>query len=416
MRIFLTLFILTLTLLSSLAEEPLTLQRAIDLAIAQNPGFEMSRQNINAADGRRIDSSKWENPKLILMAGEAPYRGGVGRGQMQAGLKQEIPFPGKKRLDREIGKASVVLSNHNLLSAKVLLIRDVKLNFYEVLANKRRYALAGEILRLTQNSSQSVTKRLDAGRASVQELLRAEIETERAAIELEGARQMSVTARQELAALIGNVALVDANIGGDLNDFINRSLIKQVKQRSVISEHPQIAAARASIDRADLSLKRARLEKMPNLTTRFLAGRDGSSNENIFGLFFSLPLPLINNRKGLVQEAGANLKIAQSELKEVELALTTQLRSSYQRYVAAARQVEAYRDRILPKADEAVSLVNKGFAEGRFTLTDLLDTQRTTTAAWLMYQDKLFELLSSQADIEALMDDAGESNLTESKD
>ncbi len=154
---------------------------------------------------------------------------------------------------------------------------------------------------------------------------------------------------------------------------------------------------------------------MPNLTTRFLAGRDGSPNENIFGLFFSLPLPLINQRKGLVQEADANLKIAQSELKEVELALTTQLRSSYQRYVAAARQVEAYRDRILPKADEAVSLANKGFTEGRFTLTDLLDTQRTTTTAWLMYQDKLFNLLSSQADIEALMEDSVKSNLTESK-
>ncbi len=256
MRIFLTLFILTLTLLSSPAEEALTLRRAIDLAIAQNPGFEMSRQNINAADGRRIDTSKWENPKLILMAGEAPFTGGVRRGQMQAGVKQEIPFPGKKRLDREIGKASVVLSNHKLLSAKVLLIRDVKLNFYQVLVSKRRYTLAGEILRLTQNSTKTVTKRLDAGRASVQELLRAEIETERAAIELEGARQMSVTARQKLAALIGNVALVDANIGGELNDYINHGLITQVKQSSAISQHPQISAAQASIDRAGLSQAR----------------------------------------------------------------------------------------------------------------------------------------------------------------
>jgi cobalt-zinc-cadmium efflux system outer membrane protein len=65
--------------------------------------------------------------------------------------------------------------------------------------------------------------------------------------------------------------------------------------------------------------------------------------------------------------------------------------------------VANYRERILPKAAEALRLVQTGFEQGKFNFIDLLDTQRTTAEARLAYQHRLLELNLAQAELEALL-------------
>ena len=74
-----------------------------------------------------------------------------------------------------------------------------------------------------------------------------------------------------------------------------------------------------------------------------------------------------------------------------------------QRLRTAAEQVASYRERILPKANEALRLVQSGFEQGKFGFIDLLDTQRTTAEVRLAYQQKLLELNVAQAELEALL-------------
>lgn len=77
--------------------------------------------------------------------------------------------------------------------------------------------------------------------------------------------------------------------------------------------------------------------------------------------------------------------------------------NAQKRYRTAAEQVARYRERILPKADEALRLVQTGFEQGKFAFIDLVDTQRTTAEARLAYQQKLLELNVAQAELEALL-------------
>ena len=86
-----------------------------------------------------------------------------------------------------------------------------------------------------------------------------------------------------------------------------------------------------------------------------------------------------------------------------------------QRLRTAAQQVASYHERILPKANEALRLVQRGFEEGKFGFIDLLDTQRTAAEARLAYQQKLLELNVAQAELEALLPgNPGEARTAES--
>jgi cobalt-zinc-cadmium efflux system outer membrane protein len=77
--------------------------------------------------------------------------------------------------------------------------------------------------------------------------------------------------------------------------------------------------------------------------------------------------------------------------------------NAVQRYRTAIGQASNYRERILPKANEALRLVQTGFEQGKFAFIDLIDIQRTAAEAQLAYRQKLLEMNVAQAELEALL-------------
>ena len=98
----------------------------------------------------------------------------------------------------------------------------------------------------------------------------------------------------------------------------------------------------------------------------------------------------------------ANLTIADAELTAVQQRLLREWGAASERLQTAAEQAAKYGEQILPKANDALRLVQSGFEHGKFGFIDLLDTQRTTAEVRLAYQQKLLELNVAQADVEAL--------------
>ncbi len=95
--------------------------------------------------------------------------------------------------------------------------------------------------------------------------------------------------------------------------------------------------------------------------------------------------------------------VAEAELHGVQQQLQREWANALKRYRTAAEQVANYRERILPKANEALRLVQTGFEQGKFSFIDLVDTQRTTAEVRLAYQQKLLELNIAQAELTALL-------------
>ena len=161
-------------------------------------------------------------------------------------------------------------------------------------------------------------------------------------------------------------------------------------------------AVRTRRDRAEMALRRARLEPYPDVRMQVSGGRIGETGQSILQLGLAVPLPIIDRSKGRRQEAMANVRIAEAEEAAVEQHLLLEWSAARQRFRTAVEQVANYRERILPKANEALRLVQTGFEQGKFSFIDLLDTQRTTAEARLSYQQRLLELSLAQADLESL--------------
>jgi cobalt-zinc-cadmium efflux system outer membrane protein len=381
---------------SHAAPNVLTLEGAIRLALESNPELRVSVARIDAAAGRAYQAKLWSNPELELSAEDWPVSNGRGfsDAKQTIGIAQTLPYPGKKSLDRQIGVSGVRFSEAELSLRRLELVRDVKATFFQVLAAERLVAVEGELVTVAESSAATARKRVAAGAAADQEQLRAEIPLEQAKTELASFQRELVVARQTLALLLGRPDLTEAPVSGALAEAVSPGLLEEGPERW-LATHPSVVTARTSRDRAQLELRRARLEPYPDVKVGVAGGRIGAADQSIIQLGFSVPLPIIDRGKGKQQEAQANVSVEQRLLRAWGIAS--------QRLRTAAEQVANYRERILPKANEALRLVQSGFEQGKFGFIDLLDTQRTTAEVRLAYQQKLLELNVAQAEIEALL-------------
>lgn len=382
----------------------LTLEDAVRLAIQNNPDLLAAGGRIEAASGRAQQLRQWSNPELELSAQDWPVGngGGFSDAKQTIGVAQTLPFPGKKSLDRQIGGAGGRLSEAERAMRRLEVVRDVKAAFFQVLASERLVGVSGELVNVAESSAATARKRVDAGATAYQEQLRAEIQREQARAELTGYQRELAAARQSLALQLGQPDMSETPLSGTLAETANSELLEPNPERWLAS-HPVMVAARAKVDRAELEGRRARLEPYPDVKVGVAGGRIGETGESIVELGFTLPLPIIDRSKGRKLEARANVTIAEAELAALRQRLMAEWNKAGQRYRAAVEQAAGYRDRILPKAGEALRLVQKGFEEGKFSFIDLLDTQRTAAEAQLAFQKKLLELNLAQAELEALL-------------
>lgn len=381
----------------------LTLDGAIRLALEGNPELRAADSRINSAAGRAYQSRLWPNPDLELSAAEWPTGGrGFSDAQKLVGVSQTVPFPGKKKFDTTIGKLGVRVSEAEFRLRRVELVREVKTAFFEVLAAGRLVEVSRELVEVAKSSATTARKRVEAGAAADQEQLRAEIPLEEARTELAGFEREQEIARQKLALLLGRPDLSAVPVSGALAETGNLSLLKDGPAHW-LARHPSVLAAQASMERAEAEVRRAGLEPYPDVKLGAAGGQDAGGAGSIVQFTLSVPVPIFDRSKGKKQEARANVSVAEAELASVEQQLLRDWRMASQRLRTSVEQVANYRERILPKANEALRLVQRGFEEGKFGFIDLLDTQRTTAEVRLAYQTKLLELNIAEADLDALI-------------
>jgi cobalt-zinc-cadmium efflux system outer membrane protein len=400
----------------------LTISQAVELALVFNPEMRASQARVDAASGRADQARMWSNPELELLTEDFPLRAGNFRdAKSTVGLSQTVPWPGKKNLEGQIGRTGIKETEADSKLRRLELTREVKSACFQLLAAERLVVVAGELARVAESSTATARKRVAAGAAADQELLRAEIPLEQARTELSSFELGLVSARQALANLLGRPDLVSVKVSGTLAETGNPGLLDRDPDQWIPS-HPIVVAAKSNQERAGLELRRARLEPYPDVKFSVAGGHEGGSGAAIVQFGISLPLPIIDRAKGRNREARANVSVAEAILAAAEQHLWSAWRTASQRYRAAIEQVGSYRERILPKANEALRLVQMGFEQGKFGFIDLLDTQRTTAEVRLAYQHKLLELNLAQAELEALCAthaDAGvasESSRTTSKE
>ena len=367
----------------------LTLAQLEEMAERCNPTLAQAAAQVQAAHGQYVQTGLYPNPVVGYQGNEI---GDDRRAGQQGGfIGQEVVTAGKLQLNRDIASQEIRQAEYAWQSQRFRVLTDVRRSFYDVLVAQRTLELSQQLVRIGEEGVKSTEALMKAKEVARVDVLQARIEADSAKIFLEKARNRHAAAWRGLAAVVGDPMMPAAPLVGDLLDGMAQLGWEDTLNR-LLAESPQLAGARAGVDRAQAALSRECAGRIPNLDVQAGVQYDNATRDTIAGVQVGIPLPIYNRNQGNIGKAQAELAAAQQEVARVQLSLQQRLALVFEQYATAHHQVEKYHGDILPNAQESLKLVSAGYRQGEFSYLVLLTAQRTYFQTNLAYLDALRDL------------------------
>jgi cobalt-zinc-cadmium efflux system outer membrane protein len=384
----------------------LSLSDLEQMALARNPTMAQAQAAVRAAQGRRQQVGRYPNPlvgyELDDLAARAPDEakhffwfqvpivigGKLGHAQTLADV------------DRQRAGALVEVQRLRVLTS-------LRMLFYEALGAARLLALREELAGLTREAVDVSEELYNVGQADQPDVLEVEIEAERSALEVERAREHQARVWRLLAAVAGNPTLPIMPLVGD-PEPAPPTVPLDVATARLLAESPVVAIARTNVERARAGLERVRAERVPNM---FVRSKLGYSGERInggrsgfeAGVEIGVPLPLFDRQQGNLAAAEADVEHATREVERVELELRSQVATVVREQSDAAARVQRYRREILPRAQKAVELYERGFQQMSAAYTQVLIARRSLYQARAEHLQALVDAWRAAALLDGLL-------------
>lgn len=387
----------TVTVLSTAVEATdagtlFTLSRAEELALRHNPSLARAAAHVDAAWGRLVQSGLYPNTVIGYHANEVGNLGGPG---VQGGfIRQKIITGGKLQLDRSIAAIQLESAEVELTAQEQRILNDVRIRFIDVLVVQQRIELTRELVRIAKAFVQSTETLLKAGRVNENTLLQAQLELDSAQILLDNTGNIHQESWRRLQLVLGNPGLPMQTATGKLAEEVQQFNWQESLQ-ALLTDHPEITAARINVDRARAVLYRACRERIPNIDVMLSVRHHNITTDDVANIQVGFPLPLFDRNQGNILKAQAELSAAENRVQQIELGLTDQLAATYRRYANSRQQVNRYAQQMLPRAGRSLDFVTRGYREGQVDFLTLLTSQRTYYQVNLQYLDALQQLHSS---------------------
>jgi cobalt-zinc-cadmium efflux system outer membrane protein len=385
-----------------LGPQSFTLDELLQLTLTRNPRLTQASFAIDAAKGRAVQAGLYPNPTVDVRADELGDRTGPGGILTAPAITQEIVTANKLGLNRAAANRVVDQATLTLVGERYARFTAVRQNYFDVLTLQRRTAILDELVKLAEQSVSMTQKLLDAKQVARLDLIQLEIELERFRAEREATKKELPAAFRRLAASVGVSGLPEATVVGSLEMSVPNYDLESARL-FLLENHPDVRSARVGVERAQLHLKRAQVEPIPNVTVGASYIRQYENRSHDLGIGVSVPVPLWNRNQGNIQAAQAEIGEAVQQVGRVENELTERLATAFGTYASSRQRAERYRTAILPKARESYQLSLKAYQGGQFEYLRVLQAQRSVAEANLDYVRSLGELWRSASEIAGLL-------------
>ncbi len=381
-------------------------RRSLIVAVwARNPSIETARQAWRAALARHPQAKALDDVTVSYSLAPLSIRSDqVSFGQLIE-LSQRFPGPGKRALQGEIALAQAEARREEYEATRLDLALIASVLFDQYYAVERSLDLNDEHRALLQDIKAIAQAQYEAGRATQQEPLQAELELGHIVhqrVVLESERGVVVARINGLLHRRPHMSLPPPpeRIEADLQEPAHSTALQDEALRS----RPEIRKSQSQIREGRTAVDLAKREYYPDFGVATSYNSMWQAKEHRWTAGVSLNLPVqVGARRGAVDEAEARLLEEQYELRVVADEVRVEVESARQRLLEAQHVVRLYRGRLLPAARAQIEAARIGYETGRNTFQALIDAERSVRTLDIEYQRALAQLGQRQAELERVV-------------
>ncbi|MFC4473221.1 TolC family protein [Comamonas denitrificans] len=379
------------------AAEPLSLAKAIELALEGNPEVAAAKRQWEATEGQVLQGRSRPNPELAYSLEDTRSKTRTQSWQ----LNLPVELGGKRAARTKAAEKTREQAQAQLAELQATVRANVAAAYFDVLTAQERLVLARDSAALAKSSTDTVSKRVAAGKVSPVEESKARVAEAGVRVELAQAASEQRNALSRLFALLGRIDAPYTVLEGKAENL--PSVPSLADLQPLISSAPGVVLARIEVDRREALTALEQSKRVPDVTVSVGMQRSNETQRNVLLFGVSVPLPIFDRNQGNLLEALKLEDKARDELQAASVRLHSEVAQGQERLSTITAEVQSLQQDVLPGAKSAYDAATIGFENGKFNFLEVLDAQRTYFTAKSQYLKALGEAHRAAADIDRLL-------------
>jgi cobalt-zinc-cadmium efflux system outer membrane protein len=381
----------------------ITLRQALSLALIRNPQLKAFSWEVRAREAQALQAGLLPNPELESLLEDF---GGTGSVEGFKGtettilLSQLIPLAGKISKRKKLAALNTNLAGWDYETVRLDVFTNTAKAFTDVLAAQKQLKLSEELAALAKRVYNTVAEQASAGEISPIQERRAKVALSQTEISLARARRELEAARKQLVLQWGSTQPLFEYADGNLDLVLPIPSYDHLAE--FISRNPDIARWAAEMEQREAALKLEKAKAIPDPIVSGGYRHISEKDDNAFVVGLSIPLPFFDRNQGNILEARRRISQGEEEKRSAEVGAYASLTAAYKDLTSAYEEVLLLKNEILRDAQSAYESIFEGYREGKFSLLDVLDAQRTVFDADFQYIQALRSYHLSLANLERL--------------
>jgi len=392
----------------------ISLDQAIDLALAHNHSIKATRTLILQNQAQEITANLRPNPTLGADSQFVPFFSPQDFSGENLNETQQFDIGigylferGHKRPRRlQAARDQTAVTRAQVADAERTLAFNVGQQFVSVLLAESTLQFALQDLRGFQQTVDISETQLKAGYIGEGDYLKIKLQLLQFQTDVSSARLAKVQALVGLREFLGyNAVPADFDVIGDLAYQPLKTNLEDLQMKAM-RERPDFRAAELGTTAAQsqILLAKANAKVDVNGTYDFTH----VSGENTASIFANFELPIFNRNQGEIARTGYVLTQAQEQQQAVSDTVLSDVANAYEAVRSNDEVVQLYTSGYLKQAQDSRDISEYAYERGAASLLDFLDAERSYRSVQLAYRQALASYMTA---VEQLKEAVGTRNL-----
>ena len=405
----------------------LTLDKAIELALSDNPTMKVAEKEIELKEVSKKEA--WQNLlPTVTIDGTISYNIKVAEmktsfGNFKMGFDDSNTWNGALQVvlplyapavykTMSLTESDLQLAVEKSRGSKIDLVNQVTKAYYQLMLAQDSYDVLNENYRLAETNFNVVNAMYEQGRVSEYDKISAEVQKNSAWPSVISGRNAVEIAKLQLKVLMGITADVNLVIDDNLKnheeemaltaatsiDLTNNSTLRQIDMQGKLLNKQRKLLKTSFIPTIAL-VGSYQYQSMSNTNWEFY--HFNWSNASSLTLSVSIPIYKASNFTGLKTNKIQQYQLAETRLN-TERMLNMQAKSFIDNMEKSAEQLESNK-KAVELAEKGLEISQKRYDVGRGTILELTNSQVSLTNVKLSYNNTIYDYLIAKSELNTVM-------------
>ena len=306
--------------------------------------------------------------------------------QMQVGISQSIPFPGKLGLQEEAARFEANASNDTAAETQLKIARDVRLTWWNLFYLDRAIATLKRNQSLLRQFAKIAESKYKTGKGLQADVLMAQVELSKL---LDAEIGLNATRRDQAAqfnALLNRPIDSEIVLPAEIDETLSDNFDTDELRHQARDQRPGLNAQKNRIEAADRRQALAEKEYYPDFklggSYGYRNGINPLTNRNrtdLASIQLSMTIPLYAGSKqsSSLQQRKAETAMEQFDLEDMVNSVDAEIERAVADYRASLRQASLFKTGIIPQASQSVASMLSAYQVNKVDLLNLINAQIT---------------------------------------